>query len=179
MKMANRSTFDLSALPFSVPGNFYKGNLHTHCTESDGDYPAEEVIRRYQEKGYHFLALSDHFLECYGFPVTDTRELRSADFTTLISAELHTGNLHNGETWHVLAVGLPLDFAPPEEHEGIESLSKRAFDAGAYIGLVHPRGMDWPLRMRCFPSPMPLRSTTTVPKWRTIAVTDGRFVTCF
>ena len=138
MRMANRSTFDLSALPFSVPGNFYKGNLHTHCTESDGHYPAEEVIRRYQEKGYDFLALSDHFLECYGFPVTDTRELRSADFTTLISAELHTGNLHNGETWHVLAVGLPLDFAPPEEHEGIESLSKRAFDAGAYIGLVHP-----------------------------------------
>jgi len=70
--------------------------------------------------------------------VTDTRGLRSKDFTTLISAELHTGNLHNGETWHVLAVGLPLDFAPPGEREGIESLSRRAFDAGAYIGLVHP-----------------------------------------
>ena len=96
------------------------------------------MIRRYQEKGYDFLALSNHFLECYGFPVTDTRGLRSEDFTTLISAELHTGNLHNGETWHVLAVGLPLDFAPPREHEGIESLSRRAFDAGAYIGLVHP-----------------------------------------
>ena len=138
MKMTDPSAFDLSALPFAAPGHFYKGNLHTHCTESDGDYPAEEVIRRYQEKGYDFLALSNHFLECYGFPVTDTRGLRSKDFTTLISAELHTGNLHNGETWHVLAVGLPLDFAPPGEREGIESLSRRAFDAGAYIGLVHP-----------------------------------------
>ena len=138
MKMTDPSAFDLSALPFAAPGHFYKGNLHTHCTESDGDYPAGEVIRRYQEKGYDFLALSNHFLECYGFPVTDTRGLRSEDFTTLISAELHTGNLHNGETWHVLAVGLPLDFAPPREHEGIESLSRRAFDAGAYIGLVHP-----------------------------------------
>ena len=46
--------------------------MHTHCTESDGDYPAKEVIRRYQEKGSDFLALSDHFLECYGFPVTET-----------------------------------------------------------------------------------------------------------
>tara|TARA_B100001142_G_scaffold70635_1_gene71077 strand:+ start:134 stop:898 length:765 start_codon:yes stop_codon:yes gene_type:complete len=82
--------------------------------------------------------LSDHFLECYGFPITDTRALRSKDFTTLISAELHTGNLHNGETWHVLAVGLPLDFSPPQPQEGIVDLAKRAFDAGAYIGLVHP-----------------------------------------
>jgi len=138
MKMTDASAFGLSALPFAAPGHFYKGNLHTHCTESDGDYSAGEVIRRYQEKGYDFLALSNHFLECYGFPVTDTRGIRSDEFTTLISAELHTGNLHNGETWHVLAVGLPLDFAPPGEREGIESLSRRAFDAGAYIGLVHP-----------------------------------------
>ena len=138
MKIANASAFDLSALPFAAPGHFYKGNLHTHCTESDGDYPAHEVVRRYREKGYDFLALSDHFLECYGFPITDTRGLRSKDFTTLISAELHTGNLHNGETWHVLAVGLPLDFSPPQPQEGIVDLAKRAFDAGAYIGLVHP-----------------------------------------
>ena len=138
MKNTNASAFDLSALPFAAPGHFYKGNLHTHCTESDGDYPAEEVVRRYREKGYDFLALSDHFLECYGFPITDTRGLRSKDFTTLISAELHTGNLHNGETWHVLAVGLPLDFSPPQPQEGIVDLAKRAFDAGAYIGLVHP-----------------------------------------
>ena len=68
MKVANPSTFDLSALPFSVPGHFYKGNLHSHCTESDGDYPAREVIRRYQERGYDFLALSDHFLGVMGFP---------------------------------------------------------------------------------------------------------------
>jgi len=138
MKIANASAFDLSTLPFAASGHFYKGNLHTHCTESDGDYPAHEVVRRYREKGYDFLALSDHFLECYGFPITDTRGLRSKDFTTLISAELHTGNLHNGETWHVLAVGLPLDFSPPPPHEGIVDLAKRAFDAVAYIGLVHP-----------------------------------------
>lgn len=128
----------LSALPFAAAGHFFKGNLHTHCTQSDGDHSMEEVVRQYREKGYDFLALSNHFLECYGFPVTDTQELRSQDFTTLIAAELHIGKLHNGETWHVLAVGLPLDFSAPEAHEGIEDLAKRAFDAGAYIGLVHP-----------------------------------------
>ncbi len=125
-------------LPFAQPGQFYRGNLHTHCTESDGDYPVEEVVRRYREKGYDFLALSDHFLECYDYPVTDTRSFRSDNFTTLIAAELHAGNLLNDEVWHLLAVGLPLDFAPKKEHEGIVELAGRAFAAGAFIGIVHP-----------------------------------------
>ena len=128
-----------SVSPFSVPGQFYKGNLHTHCTASDGLLEAAEVARRYRERGYDFIALSDHFMECYGYPVTDSRDLRSDDFTTLIAAELHTGKLLNDEMWHVLAVGLPLDFQSKGTEEGIEALSRRAFDAGAYLGIVHPQ----------------------------------------
>ncbi len=79
-------------LPFAQPGQFYRGNLHTHCTESDGDYPVEEVVRRYREKGYDFLALSDHFLECYDYPVTDTRSFRSDNFTTLIAHAVEVYN---------------------------------------------------------------------------------------
>ena len=77
------------APPFAAPGTFFRGNLHTHTTASDGDFPAEEVVRRYQDQGYDFLCLSDHFLECYEYPVTDSREFRSSNFTTLIAAELH------------------------------------------------------------------------------------------
>jgi hypothetical protein len=119
----------INKLPFSSPGRFFKGNLHTHCTGSDGDYSAKEVVRRYRDKGYDFLAISDHFLECYDYPVTDTRSFRREDFTTLIAAELHAGKLLNDELWHVLAVGLPLDFPPQGVDEGI---------AGAFIGIVHP-----------------------------------------
>ena len=124
--------------PFRKSGKFYRGNLHTHCTNSDGRLPASEVIARYRRQGYDFLAMSDHFLDRYDFPVTDTREFRDDHFTTLISAELHQGQMLNDELWHVLAVGLPLDFSPPTDAEGIADIAGRAHAAGAFIGLVHP-----------------------------------------
>ena len=40
---------------------FYKGNLHTHTTNSDGKLSPDEVICLYQEAGYDFLALTDHW----------------------------------------------------------------------------------------------------------------------
>ncbi len=125
-------------LPFDRPGRFYKGNLHTHSTNSDGDHAPAEVIDLYQREGYDFLTLSDHFLERYDYPVTDTRALRRDDFTTLIGAELHTSKTLIDEMWHVLAIGLPTDVAPTGEDEDIVALSGRAADAGAFIGLVHP-----------------------------------------
>jgi hypothetical protein len=39
---------------------WFKGNLHTHTLNSDGDSTPEEVVRWYREHGYHFLALTDH-----------------------------------------------------------------------------------------------------------------------
>ncbi|MCC6792855.1 MAG: hypothetical protein IT336_14285, partial [Thermomicrobiales bacterium] len=50
-------------LPFDKPGRFWKGNLHTHSTRSDGKLTPAEVIAAYQARGYDFLALADHFLE--------------------------------------------------------------------------------------------------------------------
>lgn len=37
-----------------------KGNTHTHTTRSDGACTPEETIHIYAEKGYDFLALTDH-----------------------------------------------------------------------------------------------------------------------
>jgi hypothetical protein len=39
---------------------WFKGNTHTHTTESDGDSPPEEVVAWYRDHGYNFLVLSDH-----------------------------------------------------------------------------------------------------------------------
>ena len=39
---------------------WYKGNIHTHTTESDGDAAPEVVVRWYRRHGYDFLVLSDH-----------------------------------------------------------------------------------------------------------------------
>ena len=40
--------------------SWFKGNTHTHTTESDGDSSPEYVARWYKDHGYDFLILSDH-----------------------------------------------------------------------------------------------------------------------
>ena len=39
---------------------WFKGNLHTHTTKSDGDTEPEHVAEWYREHGYDFLVPSDH-----------------------------------------------------------------------------------------------------------------------
>jgi hypothetical protein len=46
--------------PYFGSGRWYKGNLHTHSTLSDGTYTPEELKEVYKQHGYSFLALSDH-----------------------------------------------------------------------------------------------------------------------
>lgn len=132
---------------FTAPGRFWRGNLHTHSTRSDGVLPPEEVCRRYRAEGYDFLALTDHFVGCYGYPIVDTVPFRSNDFTTILGAELHSGAMANGELWHILAVGLPADFAPSDSpdfdpkpgQETAEQLAARAVAAGAFVAIAHPQ----------------------------------------
>lgn len=41
-------------------GNFYKANLHSHSTCSDGRFTPEELKEMYMEKGYSVFAYTDH-----------------------------------------------------------------------------------------------------------------------
>ena len=45
---------------FEKEGNWYKGNLHSHTTISDGMLTPEESVKLYCENGYSFLCLSEH-----------------------------------------------------------------------------------------------------------------------
>jgi hypothetical protein len=132
---------------FTAPGRFWRGNLHTHSTRSDGVLSAEEVCNRYRAEGYDFLALTDHFVGIYDYPITDTRPFRDNRFTTILGAELHSGAMANGELWHILAVGLPEDFAPSHSphflpvagQETGPEVARRARDAGAFVAIAHPQ----------------------------------------
>lgn len=46
--------------PPQSKGRWYKGNLHTHTLNSDGDSTPHEVTTWYREHGYNFLVLTDH-----------------------------------------------------------------------------------------------------------------------
>ncbi len=125
-------------LPFDKPGRFLRGNIHMHTDASDGEVSLDQAITAYRMNNYDFVAVTDHFLREYGYPITDTRCHRSEDFTTLIGAELHAPSLENGEPWHLLALGLPLDFPRPNPEDDGPELARKAWEAGAFIGIAHP-----------------------------------------
>lgn len=138
---------------FAAPGRFYRGNLHTHSTLSDGTLEPGEVCARYAAEGYDFICISDHHVGLYDYPVSDTRPYRSAEFTTIIGAEMHTAQLGNGVIWHILAVGLPLDFTPPpapnfdgaQAPEPAGDLARRCAEAGAFVAIAHPQWFNMTL----------------------------------
>jgi hypothetical protein len=47
-------------IPADAPPRWWKGNLHTHTLWSDGNDFPEMVVEWYRERGYNFLALSEH-----------------------------------------------------------------------------------------------------------------------
>jgi hypothetical protein len=131
---------------FDGPGRFWRGNIHGHSDRSDGALSPEEVCRRYRAQGYDFVAVTDHFVGLFDYPLTDTSACRDDRFTTLIGAELHCGRQENGDIWHLLAVGLPIGFTPPDSpdftpRDGQESaaeIARRARAAGAFVAIAHP-----------------------------------------
>ena len=132
---------------FKKPGTFFRGNLHTHSNFSDGKLDPEEICRRYENEGYDFISITDHHVGEYNYQITDTRKYQNSNFKTITGAELHSGTMKNGEIWHILAVGLPLDFTPAkapgffhvDAQETGPELARRARDAGAFVAVVHPQ----------------------------------------
>src|SRR6188472_4186967 len=44
----------------AAPARYFKGNLHTHTLNSDGDSTPDDVVRWYRERDYSFVTLTDH-----------------------------------------------------------------------------------------------------------------------
>lgn len=62
--------------------NFYKANLHTHSTNSDGRLSPEQVKAEYKKRGYSVLALTDHE------HLIDNSHLNDDGFLTITSCEV-------------------------------------------------------------------------------------------
>ena len=61
--------------PETASSSWWKGNLHTHSLWSDGDDYPEMIMDWYKQRGYHFMALSDHNILAEGekwVPLTQT-----------------------------------------------------------------------------------------------------------
>jgi hypothetical protein len=117
---------------------FYRGNLHVHTTNSDGDASPAEVAKFYKDAGFQFLCISDHN------HLTLASEYGPADpsFLALPSSE-YTG-LVEGNT-HVNGLGLLKPFEPTRVN-GIVATLQEGVDQcnaqGAAAMLNHPN-WEW------------------------------------
>jgi hypothetical protein len=68
--------------PYRNFPNWYRGNTHTHSTQSDGDWPLDNVVAFYRDRGYGFLAMTDHDV------LTDLSQFNTADFLGLSANEI-------------------------------------------------------------------------------------------
>lgn len=130
----------MNRLPFAHPGAFVRTNLHTHTTTSDGVKSPAEVVAAYRDHGYGAVAITDHYLERYGWRITDVEGLGDDRIVVLRGAELHgDGHPRDGSLWHLVAVGLPTEFGPPEGGtEDGPTVAARAVAAGAWVAAAHP-----------------------------------------
>ena len=66
------------------PVKYYKANLHTHSTVSDGRLTPEEARDAYKAKGYSILALTDHSV------MVQHQDLNQPDFLMITGSEVDT-----------------------------------------------------------------------------------------
>jgi hypothetical protein len=117
--------------PFAAEGDWYRGNLHTHSTNSDGDKSVEDAVGWYRDHGYHFMSLTDHRM------VSDTSALASAGFLTIPGVEMHGPDPWTGVRYHLVGLGA-LSFRESSEDWSLqEAIDRVNQDSGVAI-LGHP-----------------------------------------
>lgn len=111
---------------FEAPGEWLKGNLHTHSTNSDGRCTPDERVAGYKEQGYDFLAFTDHAFTT----------LYPDDGLTMISGSEWGVNL-DYRGYHLVVLNVPTGFHVPAEMPIQECVDEVRSVGGCAI-LAHP-----------------------------------------
>lgn len=127
-------------LPSKGPDvQWYKGNLHSHTINSDGDSSPDAVARWYKERRYHFLALTDH--NYFTDPQGLNAFLGANDRFLLITGEEVTSQ-HGDAPIHVNAFRLQQTIEPFFAKDVLSTIQRNVDsirDAGAVPSLNHPQ----------------------------------------
>lgn len=116
---------------FARPGRWFKGQLHVHSTASDGELSPEAVLDWYRDRGYDFVALTDH-------EVLSQSRAVAGDFITLSGIEVQGIDPAAG-LFHL--VGLGMQEAPDLGGSTLLSMQEtvaRMRAAGALVSIAHP-----------------------------------------
>jgi hypothetical protein len=121
---------------------WYKGNLHTHTLNSDGDSTPAAVVSWYREHKYNFLVLSDHN---YLTEVAGLNSLYSAKEKFLLVQGEEVTDAFKGKPIHVNAYNLKELVNPTHGSSLVETLRgnvKAILTAGALPSVNHPN-FNW------------------------------------
>ena len=114
---------------------WFKGNLHTHTTESDGDADPEVVVEWYKQHDYDFLVLSDHNHRTILDHETDGGPL-------MIPGEEVSTRIMGGKVpLHVNGIGISRVVEPTDGGGVVETLQANVdavIEAGGIAQLNHP-----------------------------------------
>jgi hypothetical protein len=117
---------------------FFKGNLHTHTLNSDGDSTPDDVVRWYREHGYHFVTLTDHN---YLTSVDGLNALHGADEKFLVMKGEELTDRFGTKPIHVNGFA-PNVFVRPTGGTSVLDTAQRMIDAlrsaGAVPSVNHP-----------------------------------------
>jgi Rieske Fe-S protein len=117
--------------PFEQNGQWYKANLHTHTTLSDGGETPAQRVQRYKEKGYAVLALTDHG------KTNDVTGLTAKDFLVISGMETHPLCPLPGIEYHLVCLNVPHGFTIPEDADAATRIAMVKKAGGEFI-YAHP-----------------------------------------
>ncbi|MDD4774501.1 MAG: CehA/McbA family metallohydrolase [Eubacteriales bacterium] len=83
-------------------GKWFRGNLHTHTTRSDGRLDPADAAELYRSAGYDFLALTDHWVLSEGDRAGDMLLLPGCEYNS------PTGDTRKGVV-HIVGAGMKTD----------------------------------------------------------------------
>lgn len=119
---AQSARFEVRRVP--ADARWFKGNTHTHTTESDGDTAPAEVAQWYKRHGYQFLVLSDHNV------FTDPRTLASlidSSFLLIPGEEVTTS--FQRKAVHINALAVTRVIPPIRDDSTLLGTIQRTVDA--------------------------------------------------
>lgn len=124
----------LLILAFRADAAWFRGNLHTHTLESDGDSTPAEVAQWYAQHGYHFLVITDH---------DKVTRLASKEIL-LIPGEEITDRLPK-KSLHVNAIGIETAIPPQRGATPVEVLQRNvdAVRKAGGIALINHPNFGW------------------------------------
>ena len=112
-------------------GVWLRGNLHMHTTRSDGRLSYEDAVARYEQAGYDFIAVTDHW-------VRSETGTTAGGMLLLSGCEYNIGETVQEGVYHIVGVGM--ERAPALERT--EKSPQRIIDeiraAGGVAILAHP-----------------------------------------